>query len=419
MIKNCYKCYITWPLIVFLILTSFSVSGDSWTQFGHDDLNSGLSSSKVPQNLDVLWSNSIDGEPLAIIADDSTVYVGAQEYITDVGPSPNINPTYGGVAAVYSFDLKDGKKKWMTEFEDDVRGLALSEEKLIVSSFGHLVALKRNTGEVIWDTKIGIDMFPPAINGNKVYVISSNRFVYAFNIENGKVNWSFNAYSNFLSSLVVYDGKVIFGGIDSRVYALDENNGSIVWKFQTGDQIISTPAINEGIVYIGSHDGNLYALDAKTGNLTSNFTTEGKVYTPAIGYDKVYFMCKIDGVNYKLIAIDIETFTKVWEFPFKGYMNYQPTLADGKVIIGAQKNLYILDSENGEEIKNKEFDIEISTQPIIVNEKIIIGISEVNRNEIYVLGGKSGLNVFPILLAVIILVTVILIAIWYLLKRRY
>jgi len=419
MIKNCYKCFITWLIIVLFILTSFTVSGDSWTQFGHDDLNSGLSSSKVPQNLDILWSNSIDGEPLSIIADDSTVYVGSQKYISDVGPSPNLDPTYGGIAAVYAFDLEDGTKKWMTEFEDDVRGLAISEEKLIVSSFGHLVALKRNTGELIWDTNIGTDMFPPAINGNKVYVTSFNRYVYAVDIENGKVNWSYNAYSNFLSSSVVYDGKVIFGSRDSKVYALDENNGSIVWEFQTGDQIISTPAINEGIVYIGSHDGNLYALDAKTGNLTSKFKTEGKVYTPAIGYEKVYFMCKIDGFDYKLMAIDIETFTKVWEFPFEGYINYQPTLADGKVIIGAKKNLYILDSENGEKIINKEFDIEISTQPIIVNEKIIIGISEVSWNEIYVLGEKPLLNVFQILLIVIIFATVILIVIWYLLKRRH
>ncbi len=67
---------------------------------------------------------------------------------------------------------------------------------------------------------------------------------------------------------------------------------------------------------------------------------------------------------------------------------------------------------------NKEFDIEISTQPIIVNEKIIIGISEVSRNEIYVLGEKPLLTVFQILLIVIILATVILIVIWYLLKRR-
>lgn len=410
-----YECLI---IIIFLIIAPFNVLGQDWPEYGHDDKNTGLSSSSVPSRLDVIWSKSIDGEPLSIISEKGTVYVGLRDYITGIGPFPDLETTYGGISGVIAFNMDDGSKRWVQEVEDDVRGLAISGDKLIVSSFEHLVAMNKMNGEIIWDTNIGTDMFPSAIHENKAFVTSFNSNVYAVNIENGKVIWSFDAYGSFLSSLVVYNEKVIFGSKGNRVYAVNENNGSVVWEFQTSDEIISTPSIHEGVVYIGSNDGNLYGLDAVTGELISNFETEGRVYSPAIGYENVYFMCKINGEDYKVIAVNINTFSKEWEFHMKEDIRDQPTLADGKVIIGAKKNLYILDAKNGEEILQKELDIEISTQPIISDDKIIVGTGWSGQYKIYVLGEKSPEEnqTFPIVL--IFLIALIAIFVFIIRKIR-
>src|ERR1043166_3418836 len=57
----------------------------------------------------------------------------------------------------------------------------------------------------------------------------------------------------------------------------------VKWKFATGDRIVSSPVIQDNTIYFGGDDGNVYAVDAETGRQVWKRTTGGPVpATPSV-----------------------------------------------------------------------------------------------------------------------------------------
>src|SRR5262249_49741574 len=67
-------------------------------------------------------------------------------------------------------------------------------------------------------------------------------------------------------SPVVSEGKVYVGSTDGYLYAADSKSGALRWKFRAG-AVDSTPAIAGGLVYFTSRPGSLYAVNAASGRL--------------------------------------------------------------------------------------------------------------------------------------------------------
>src|SRR6478672_8683276 len=57
----------------------------------------------------------------------------------------------------------------------------------------------------------------------------------------------------------------------------------IKWKFVTGSRVISSPVIYDNAIYFGGDDGNVYSVDAESGRQLWKTTTRGPVpCTPSI-----------------------------------------------------------------------------------------------------------------------------------------
>ncbi|HUR47623.1 MAG TPA: PQQ-binding-like beta-propeller repeat protein, partial [Candidatus Saccharimonadales bacterium] len=80
-----------------------------------------------------------------------------------------------------------------------------------------------------------------AIVGNKVYIGSGDKQVYAINLNDGKQAWSFATEGPVDSSPLVLGTMVYVGSSDTYLYALNAENGKLVWKYQTGDKILGAP----------------------------------------------------------------------------------------------------------------------------------------------------------------------------------
>ena len=91
-----------------------------------------------------------------------------------------------------------------------------------------------------------------------------------------RVKWKFPTGNRIVSSPVILDKFLYFGGDDGNVYAVDAETGRQVWKTTTRGPVPCTPAIANGMVYIGSYDGKFYALNSQTGAVKWKFTTEGE-----------------------------------------------------------------------------------------------------------------------------------------------
>jgi polyvinyl alcohol dehydrogenase (cytochrome) len=170
---------------------------------------------------------------------------------------------------------------------------------------GTLWAVKAETGQEIWTTKIGGTVIgAPAIQGDAVYA-SSGGTLYRLDRATGAVRWKVvtneNPFAQINASPVVVDGLVLQGVAQfeevvgkapftfrGTIGAYDAETGREAWRFYTtpndrtsgaGIGIWSTPAVDTrfGLLYVGTGQNtsaptgpladSLLAIDYKTGQL--------------------------------------------------------------------------------------------------------------------------------------------------------
>ena len=300
---------------------------DSWPTNGGNLLNqrysplTGINRDNVGQ-LRGVWRTRLGGSGVA------------QKYSGEAQPVVHDGVAYivTGADDVFAISVETGDILWIYEANLDQsidviccgwtsRGVGLSEDKVFVGQLdAHMVALDRETGEVVWDTQTE--------------------------------NWE-DGYS-LTSAPLYYDGLVITGfagaerGIRGRVKAYDADDGSLVWTFYTvpgpgefgsetwpqpgdpyadvylygGGSVWQTPAIDPelGLVYFSTGNpgpdfagyvrggDNLFttsmlALDVHTGEYRWHFQ---QVHHDIWDYDAanpvVLFDIEIDGENRQAIA---------------------------------------------------------------------------------------------------------------------
>jgi outer membrane protein assembly factor BamB len=166
------------------------------------------------------------------------------------------------------------------------------------STDGYLYAVDVDSGRLKWkfETKARV-VSSPAVAGGLVYFSSYDGWFYAVNAADGKPKWKFNngaerryaakhihgalpagetmpdPFDCYLSSPAVWNGAVYFGSGDSNIYALNAGTGELKWKFHTGDVVHASPAISGGTLFVGSWDSYFYAIDATSGKELWRFKT--------------------------------------------------------------------------------------------------------------------------------------------------
>jgi len=67
------------------------------------------------------------------------------------------------------------------------------------------------------------------------------------------------------------EGKVYVGSSDGFLYALEAGTGKLVWRYETDDKILGAPnwvkSAGGTRVLVGSYDYRLHCVDAGTGRL--------------------------------------------------------------------------------------------------------------------------------------------------------
>jgi outer membrane protein assembly factor BamB len=175
----------------------------------------------------------------------------------------------------------------------------------------------------------------PVVDGDAVYVGSTDHKLYAVNRADGSLKWSFDTYGPVNSSPAVSNGLVMFASVDGRFYAVDVATGKRKWMFKTDgesrftapgihgaiprtemmadpfDVFLSSPTVANGIVYFGSGDHNVYALDVATGTLKWKFKTGDVVHaSPAVVNNVVY----IGSWDRNMYALDATSGTRLWQY---------------------------------------------------------------------------------------------------------
>ncbi|MCH7998950.1 MAG: PQQ-binding-like beta-propeller repeat protein, partial [Chloroflexi bacterium] len=148
---------------------------------------------------------------------------------------------------------------------------------------------------------------------------------------------------------LVIDDTVYLGGYNGDVYALNLDDGSVLWSFDADGPIIAGLAAGETAVYVATDKGIVYALSLEDGSERQRFDAGSGVWgTPLLAEGVVY----VASVNGELYALDAETLDTIWDAPFKAERGLisDPVLADGAILIGGfDRELHAVNVKTGEE----------------------------------------------------------------------
>ena len=194
--------------------------------------------------------------------------------VADRGIDLHVSPTVADgmvfVAAnkqnYYGVNAETGDIEWTyvtTEGTEGIGGYLVAstgynDGELYVVDMFFITALDAKSGEVVWKSWIGTELYTsPAYADGKVYVTTDRRFFYVLNATNGDRLSFFEMDSNSWSAPSLYEGRVYFGSNDGDVYCLDDKpvtHGQILAELdknevKTGETITGCGQLTPGIPY--------------------------------------------------------------------------------------------------------------------------------------------------------------------------
>lgn len=189
-----------------------------------------------------------------------------------------------GVNSLYCLDATSGKLQWLyarkVTSNQSLRGgsrpVIIGETLYVGTSDGYLVAIKKSSGELLWDKRLNtnrrfqdVDSSPVA-DGNDLFVSSFDDGLYALDAHSGVVKWKVDE-GGFLP--VVLDGDRLLHSTGSgKVMAIDRKSGKTLWEFILPQGGVATePVFYRGLAIFVESQGPLRFLDSMTGRPVAEF----------------------------------------------------------------------------------------------------------------------------------------------------
>ena len=176
----------------------------------------------------------------------------------------------------YAYAAKTGDPLW--KLPGDFHGCAVAGGVIYTIQNGVPVAVDPSTGEVKWTgkDKVGDTASAPAVSGDRMVVGTADGRICAYSIKDGGLLWSYQTgkalsslqpyrrdISDVNSSPAIADGVVYVGSSDGYLYALSVADGKKICSYNLGSPIASSPLV-DGRLYVAAYDGNLYSFELLT-----------------------------------------------------------------------------------------------------------------------------------------------------------
>ena len=310
---------------------------ENWPLFRGGPLAQGVSATKLPVKLTLLWKKSYqaddEGFDATAIIDNGTVYLGGLN-----GP-------------FYALDLETGNEKWRIPSEVGFQASA-------------------------------------SIRKGLLYLGDLDGKFHCFDAATGKRKWVFAAQAQIDNGANFYKDRVIFGSQDATLYCLDAAGGKLVWKHAIADQIRCFPTIVANRGFVAGCDSQLYIIDLDQGKRIDGVPLEGPTAcSPAIFGDMAY----VGTEGPKFYAINWRTAKEVWtyEHPQRKF-SYRASAAVTKdVIVAANRGKFLvgLDPASGKQKWIYYTRSGIDSSPVIVADRAFVGT---DRGLLFAVNIKTG-----------------------------
>ncbi len=325
-------------LASLLVLAGFNVSwadtksGNDWPIFRGNPLQTGVATSSLPDQLEILWkvkpSESADAgfEGTAAIV-NGVVYVGSMD------------------SALYAFDLGSGQTKW-TYKADKAK-----------------------------DLKVGPIKAPVSVRQNVVYVGDADGIFHCVDAATGKKLWTFDTESEVTSGASFTGDAVLFGSGDETMFCLNLQ-GKERWRFKVpGGPVLGTPAVIGTNTFAAGCDSSLHVIDTTQGKEIGNAVSLGGQVgaSAAVVGDELY----VGTMSNEVMAVDWKKRTVTWEYTPESHAQAffaSAAVTDKLVVVGSRdKRVHALDRKTGKPVWTFQTRNRVDSSPVIVGTRVIVG----------------------------------------------
>lgn len=208
-----------------------------------------------------------------------------------------------GADVVYGLEAATGKLLWTynrqvtgnLSVRATTRPIVVGDLLLAGFSDGYVVALRKRDGVVQWERKVGrgnrfrdVDS-TATINGNRAYFASYDGQLVALKIDSGEVIWQsdLGGYLPVTVGTGSQADRLYFSTADGRVVELDEATGKETRSLKVARGIATQPLIAKNLLIFGESDGAIRVFDVQTLKPLAQYQTgDGLLSTPALDRTK-------------------------------------------------------------------------------------------------------------------------------------
>ena len=141
---------------------------------------------------------------------------------------------------------------------------------------GRVVALALATGEPLWERKLTGTISEPAVAKDRVFIGSTDNFLYAFDDDSGTLEWKWRNGGDVIGAAA--DGDVVyFASLDNIIRAVNRGNGNQRWKKPTGTRPVLPPRAFGGIVMLLGLMPAISVFVGETGEVMGTHSATGNL----------------------------------------------------------------------------------------------------------------------------------------------
>lgn len=259
---------------------------------------------------------------------------------------------FGSDYGINALNMQSGQLAWRTRFEHMGTGCrgCIAGDLIIFSGVMSqpVTAFHRKTGEKVWTSNIGPQMFTYLSAENDTICGIASNVLYALDTNTGKKLWSvrLSVSLDCYNPVILENGRAFYitpQGNRTAIVAREVQTGTLLWEAKATKYVSETAggglAIANGMVYGVMNE--LYALNENTGNLIwySKFGLKNGLSQP-LSWPVVDGKTIMIGTTEGIEAFNAEKGTPLWEIKTGGMVYSRPTVHSGQVFFGCDDTYF-------------------------------------------------------------------------------
>ena len=174
--------------------------------------------------------------------------------------------------------------------------LAFKNNLILSDDVGTIFSINAN-GNINWKKNIYKKIYKKvnknlvlAIYKNYIYVADNIGFVYAIDLDNGKLNWIKNYAIPIKSNIKIFNDKIYLMDQDNKIFSLNIKDGTRIWdvlsisSFIKSQNLLSLAISKTGDLIILNSSADLYKIDGNTGEVYWYSNTLGSLLPDATDF---------------------------------------------------------------------------------------------------------------------------------------